>query len=142
MKSNTHDLYQMVYIMTDNDIRIKIATLCGFTNIHEASREEALEMSAFMGEDSHIGMIIGVPSPEQSHYYNRTMEIPDYPNDLNAVYQAEKHLVNDSNEISWIDNLALSCPSKDYHNTRGMLQTTARQRSEALILTFSELCDN
>lgn len=108
--------------MTDNEIRIAIAEKCGWKlddgGIHYRDPE-------------------GFYRPTGSMLNFKAGGLPDYPNDLNAMHEAEKTLNNEkvnlwyryANELSfgvWRDSLP------DAH----LINATARQRAEAFCRTL------
>lgn len=100
--------------------RIKIAEVCGWKNIRIT--EIVLpddEYLAPVGKHAHIECINGSYAPDGT-------EIPDYPNDLNAMHEAEKYIMDENSIIylEWLERL--SCP---WH-------ATAAQRAEAFLKTL------
>jgi hypothetical protein len=55
---------------------------------------------------------------------------PDYPNDLNAMHEAEKFCINETNEALYRNFLVLQSNEWKYH------RTTASQRAKALLRTL------
>ena len=111
----------------EQQLRIAIAEACGWTDVRITPEEG----HGYMSE-----RIVGL-HPEQSNPDNSEW-LPDYPNDLNAMHDAEKVLLRgyeDDPELSelWSDyqtNLILACPAYlSYH-------ATAAHKSEAFCRTL------
>ena len=59
-------------------------------------------------------------------------EIPGYPNDLNAMHEAEKVL----SPQQWTDYVTLLCAMTRDRNGEGLVFATAPQRAEAFLITL------
>ena len=99
--------------MTDDQIRIAIAEWCGWRSYHDCLH--------ILYWNESLGELI------QDAYMSHAL--PDYPNDLNAVHEAEKKL--DVNPWQQYINL-LPDIIEDW---RSPIHATARQRCEALLKT-------
>jgi hypothetical protein len=99
--------------MTDNEIRIAIAEACGW--------------SKFM-------MGTGVPPGHEKEWSDYVHPLPDYPNDLNAMHEAEKMLIGDQ-RLEYYGHLLKSSGNSEIKNT---IQSTARQRAEAFLRTIGK----
>lgn len=116
--------------MTDSDkLRIKVAELLGWTEI------EFLTIEATTGYSPTQRVCLGVL--DQNSPYKDS--VPDYPNDLNAIHEAERKLlttvdlqakyIRHVKNLSWDINFTMA----DGWGTFA----TAQQKAEALVLTFS-----
>ncbi len=99
--------------------RIKIAEACGWTLC------EYVES---------IGLAKGFPPlnnpPSYGTYENGIAELPDYPNDLNAMHEAEKVL--DYNQLREMeDSVSFQFAVYPFH-------ATASQRAEAFLRTIGK----
>lgn len=93
--------------------RIKVAELCGFTNIGESNLD--------------IEFCLWGISPDTKQW----KEIPEYLSDLNAMHEAEKMLQDDKQEI-YAGNIIITCGFQGYK----IAHATAAQRAEAFVLTM------
>lgn len=121
--------------MTDEELRIRVAELYGWTHIH-IDRDW---MDSF--DDFNSTALVGVPPGATFVGSGSYEEIPNYPNDLNAMHEAEKILLNKDPQWKgfasadrYFDKLA----SVVGYNTGIMplVFATARQRAEALVKTM------
>lgn len=100
--------------MTSNEIKIVIAEACGIKDCGE--REGCFRFSDGKGRN-----------------YSHVNDLPDYPNDLNAIHEAEKQL-NSPQQRTYVEYL---CKGFDgvRNQTVALYHATARQRAEAFIKT-------
>ena len=84
-------------------------------------------------------------NPSSDYWVYDVWELPDYLNDLNAIVQAEIdcHMFTswDTTEV-WIKNLKLAVIGRDTYSEPDwsfVLQATAAQRCEALIVTLEDI---
>lgn len=99
---------QEVQALTDDELRVKVAVLCG--------REQRPD-GYWYPENSRVGM----------------QGIYDYPNDLNACHEMEKLLLH-RNDWSWCNyDQKLSKMTSSWK-----WNATARQRCEAFVLTLTQ----
>ena len=112
--------------MTAEEQRIKIAELCGWSNVHKTG--EQFDSEPLM--DKGIGLV-GFRNLTVTK--ERQLEVvPDYLNDLNACHEFEKTLVDEHEGTKWTYKQRL----------KTMLGAswgfaTAEQRCEALVLTMT-----
>lgn len=104
--------------MTDEEKNIKIAELCGWSNIR-------------------IGVLFTVlcgTVPRKNKYCRKKwIPIPDYLNDLNAMYEAEQILENQK----FYHYYAVLCQIVlDEEKGCHFASATARQRADAFLLTI------
>jgi hypothetical protein len=68
------------------------------------------------------------------------MSIPDYPNDLNAMHEAEKKLLGEGDDWGvYCDTLMdVVVKSGGYHAAELYIHTTAAQRAEAFLKTIGK----
>jgi hypothetical protein len=112
--------------VSDNEIRIAIAEACGWKKLADGKWASPEMVGAFF-------------SP------------PDYPNDLNSMYEAQKVLLTDSEKIeaycsallhTKIDVIEDGTPYKtdlfDEYGWFGCVHATARQRAEAFLRTVGK----
>ena len=69
-------------------------------------------------------------SPKPPHMYEK---VPDFINDLNAMHEAEKHLMDHAN--AWEDYCILL--RRGYARPDGAIGSTAAQRAEAFLKTLN-----
>lgn len=114
--------------MTLDEKRIAIAKVCGWTKCH-----------SFVGEyDKHgrIGKVFGNHPIEQV-----SREIPDYFNNLNAMYEAEKFLKSEVMNVRYWSFLkeivakGYNVPIEDIQE-EDMFHISASQRAEAFGLAY------
>lgn len=98
--------------MTDAEIRVAIAEKCGWTQL-----EQRYDCKGW------CGIMPG------SKY--QKLPLPDYPNDLNAVHEAESVVFNKNDWTRYTDFLIDLVP-KD----QSPIRATAHQRCEALLRTW------
>jgi hypothetical protein len=104
--------------MNNDKIRIAIAEICGWTEIHLAG----------YGDEVNTKALVGKFMPTQIGFH----EIPDYPNCLNAMHEAEATLGS--------FEMPMECDSltSKYWNilcdaSNCYVHATARQRAEAFL---------
>jgi hypothetical protein len=104
--------------MTDQQKRIRIAEKCGWTDIKE-------KWSGIYGEPTELG------GKNKNYLWRR---VPDYLNDLNAMHEAERQILNEETWQIYRHNL-----TKITFNTgEDEVSATARQRADAFLLTIGE----
>ena len=121
--------------LTDDELRIKVAELCGWEDIHEP--KDALERYFCKVYNSDlVGYNRGRP---------KRVVVPNYPADMNAMHEAEQHLFLTGIRRNgkpcdrygtidhYCDNLLLTTQKPRFE-----LEATARQRAEAFILTLTK----
>lgn len=120
--------------MTDNEIRIAIAEKCGYK--HEWLHGRKVPSQDFNLPD---GDSLVWKTPDGG-YFGDESGLPDYPNDLNAMHEAEKTLnPNEQNEYyehSLREVTGYGLMSIRHQNTRKIVSADARQRCEALLRTW------
>jgi hypothetical protein len=107
--------------MTNEQINIAIAEVCGWTSIRY---------------NSIHGKWMGTQPQEDRDAYH----LPDYCNDLNAMHEAENHLPSDKKEDYWYqlyENCRRSVFSRVEDNYK-MLHATAAQRARAFLKTINK----
>ena len=100
--------------MSDDELRIEVAKLCGW----RYPKWNGSWMVAWREEHPHV-----------------TKEIPDYPNDLNAMYEVEKILV-EVQKRKYANVLLNIIKPDEYYGEYDIIHATARQRAEAFIKTM------
>lgn len=115
--------------MTPEQQRIAIAEACGWTGIHE---EVHPTITYMWGYDSKF-----------KHPKARRM-VPNYPNDLNAMHEAEKVLINFTNVLNYhCDLLEVVVRTRRLDAGRKWpfslcINATAAQRAEAFLRTIGK----
>ena len=109
--------------MTNDEIRIKIAEACGWTHVE---KEEG-------------GAIYGYPKINSC----RLFAIPNYPEDLNAMYDALAHLTPEELRQWAVELTAIVLENNsgawwdlDISETAQVLNATAAQQAEAFLKTL------
>jgi hypothetical protein len=123
--------------LSDEQLRIKVAELCGFTDIFcediPSECDSRYRSRRLVGLPRHDGP--GGPYSLGWH------PIPDYPNDLNAIHDAEMILTEEQFSdyvMALFKMFYITNPNKDFLPDRTVMCATARQRSEALVLTMEK----
>jgi hypothetical protein len=101
--------------MTDEQINIKIAEACGWSELNV----------------SHMGAVTSAIPPKELYKRDRR-EIPNYTSDLNAMHEAEKTIKGTPHWNTYETMLARSVSGDN-----GMFHITASQRALAFISTLS-----
>ena len=121
---------EQVKAMTDEELRIRVAELLGWTNICEESHYSYDDME-------HCDVLCGVSKTGCKD------EVPNYPRDLNACHKMEETLT----DIQFCKYVQILCG----HTTTGIkiqwggpdagraCRATARQRCEAFIIAKEEV---
>lgn len=118
--------------MTDEELRIKVAELCGW------KRREVFEPSF-----ADPSKLVSRGRKWHNPINDLPQRLPDYPNDLNAMHEAEKALTDDEHS-RFSDHLgSILCDGKYYHWSdggamRGFVSATAHQRAEAFVKTLTK----
>jgi hypothetical protein len=117
--------------LSDDELRIKVAELCGWKNIEPYRPNGCQLFKDLFG--LHIGM------------FGR---LPDYPNDLNAMHEAEKLLITcprlDSTDTikgrtDWYSSDLMRVMGGARRSSLfSISHATARQRAEAFVLTMGK----
>lgn len=127
--------------MTAEDRRIKVAELTGWINgakVLDPKEKGRTRVSTAMGKYTWL-------SPTGTSWAYDSDELPNYLNDLNAIVQAEIdcHMFSSWDTKSvWIKNLKLAVLGRDCFSLPDwgfVLQATAAQRCEALVMTLEEI---
>lgn len=101
--------------MTRDEQRIAIAEACGWTEVTPSS-------------------VAGIsPVGRECQGANWGKPIPDYPNDLNAMHEAEKVLT----DAQWITYIAKLHDDVVIYPTKRAVTATAAQRAEAFLRTLN-----
>src|SRR6266581_1956651 len=110
--------------MSDNEIRIAIAEACGWT--FKGDNTMLAKDAAWFG---------GVPNVWYPPNSKKSRGLPDYPNDLNAMHEAEELLVKQNIYGDFMNALTAKVCQDAYepinHDTRTIwrcFHATARQR--------------
>ena len=111
--------------MTDQEIRIAIAEAFGWKQVKEVIRWS-----------KHVIKLPG--GKKVAAMVHKEDELPDYPNDLNAMHEAESS-ISPAQIPQWIKNLAdiaikQACYGPCDHSY-WIVMSTARQRAEAFLKT-------
>lgn len=112
--------------MTDEEINIAIAEACGW---RKCTRGCGCEQPHWdHPEDVKLG-----------GHGERIYELPDYCNDLNDMYEAEKILTHDKQMqyVRYIANPWDTDPNGNYWKMWLCASATARQRAEAFLKTLN-----
>ncbi len=84
------------------------------------------------------GQTYGIPPNGENHHWQ---QFPDYPNDLNAMHEAEKR-IPDEDFMEYVNRLeGLYLDLSENQSTAGSHCATASQRAEALLRTFKKWKD-
>lgn len=114
--------------MTPEKQRIAIAEVCGWGNVH----------FDYLDEEAP-GDVCGIPPRNVGKNKNHDI-VPDYPNDLNAMHEAET-IIGDSIWEDYRDALCGVCAtdcSIDNKRTNQWWRATAAQRAKALLKTIGK----
>lgn len=128
--------------LTDDEKRIKVAELCGWTYVRVANREERIRFSLNTGYDSPPGDICGVVPGRISEKDDDWVDVvPDYLHDLNAMRDAEKLLFDVTRnsmrgDLVYLDELANTTGTSRAGVQQELVMATAAQRAESLVLTL------
>lgn len=121
--------------ISDEEIRIKVAELCGWVNNGANYWHKNGEVRALNDECSDGCGGIG----------DDIKGLPKYDSDLNAMYEAEEFGKNNDEHWTekWLEELALVLSddeTNDYLNVGKyeLIHSTARQRAEAFILAMNK----
>jgi hypothetical protein len=107
----------------DNDqLRSIVAHICGFMNIKKLRTCSA-----------HDGLVGRLLCPDMK---TRTVHVPDYCNDLNAMHEAEKQM--STGEHSFYLRTLAGITTNNPDDLGIAVFATARQRAEAFVLTMEE----
>lgn len=118
--------------MTDEQLRIKMAELCGWKYAGKWSPAGKPYPEDHHGTKFDIG---------KNHVGCSCHRLPDYPRDLNAMHEAEKTFSTYGKEQEYYKNLIGVVYVWDYScgiNGAKVAHATARQRAEAFVLTMEE----
>lgn len=112
--------------MNDQQINQTIAKACGWTEIHDSG-------------PWHHHKPWGYPPQPPGAGGNAYKYVPDYCNDLNAMYEAEEQM----DEIDWVffmTELAglVRLPKQAEVQIKQLLHATARQRAKAFLRTLGK----
>lgn len=102
--------------MTDKQINAAIAEVCGWTEIQNTTDG-----------------CYGLKSPTRGY-----IRIPDYCNDLNAMHEAEKVLMQNGNWRMGEYEARLFHSVEEMNNVSLYFHATARQRAEAFLRTLGK----
>ena len=118
--------HEEVAKLTDEEIRIKVAELCGWKSI-EPYKPEGCQLYKDL-----FGLKRG-----------RFGQIPNYPQDLNACHEMEKCLrltgVEGTGYVGYLEQIVLGAPWPEYDANKilHMTRATARQRCNAFVMTLT-----
>jgi hypothetical protein len=114
--------------VTDQDINIAIAELCGW-------KKENIPVGSMMGADPQ-----GWPKSKVWYFPHH---LPDYCNDLNAMHEAEEQLGASDCDYVWhlAWNLKLNFYDRTIIDIYKVLHATARQRARALLRINGKLLE-
>ncbi len=103
--------------MTPEEQRIAIAEACGWKNV-----------------DAGSGRVWGVTTRHKGtpSEFDVCVDVPNYPNDLNAMHEAEKVLTNEQLEVY------CNILHKPNHGVYWAIHSTASQRAEAFLRTIGK----
>jgi len=111
--------------LSDEEIRIKVAELCGWHSV---------EIRPYVDTKNPLGVEKG-----QAIWPHTLKRIPNYPQDLNAMHEAEKLLPEDMDtRCLYADFLTFTTDGiwRDAKRRFECATATARQRAEAFALTM------
>jgi hypothetical protein len=126
--------------MTDTELRIKVAELCGyvFEHRHKGSRQWA-EIIVILKDGKSAGSFFpGDRASDRGREMIDKAGVPDYPSDLNAMHEAEKALDREQG-VKYRLRLMFNSdgPKAVFHTIEAALcHATARQRAEAFAATL------
>lgn len=111
--------------LTDDELRIKVAELCGWTEI---SKKEA----SVIGWD-----YLGKPSKDLTAFY----AVPRYSTDLNAMHEAEKIVLNMGDEWGRYTDILIDLivQEQGYQAAELLVYAPARKRAEAFVLMMETI---
>ncbi len=114
--------------MTDRELNTEVAKILGWTDIFLQTNE--------LG-DRLFGT---VKSPED--FFGTVYPVPNFCNNLDKIHEAESRaLITKQLQIDFVENLTYIVETgffEDYSEAYIAIHSTARQRCEALIATFSK----
>lgn len=113
--------------MTDQQMRVAVAEMCGWRRL----------------ELPHPIFVKAWEHPDHPYAWREEKELPDYPNDLNAVHEAEKLMLKTEKQCAEcavaLASLCKGFPYDPFHGTAGYVwHATARQRCEALLRVWGK----
>lgn len=115
--------------MTPEAQRLAIAKFCGFTNINPK------DVWVETGESDAL-----VHTFEGDHTLGYRRFVPDYPNCLNAMAEAEIYIDNrhEPRYYEWLDNISHGWDnrSRDVFAKRGVVSASSAVRAEAFLRTL------
>lgn len=120
--------------MSPEEQRIAIAEACGYEFRDESARyPKEQDWQKYKAVYSPNGGFIGLCRP-------RFMCIPHYASDLNAMHEAENHLITETNYYDFLNTLhiVMGRPQKGAWPIRA----TAGERSEALLKVIGKWKDS
>jgi len=106
--------------MTDEQINIKIAELCGWGF-----------KQRFLGEPYSTAPKEMTAKLDPAHWNRNLYELPNYTADLNAMHEAEKRLTDIDDRLLYDKALAETTSGFTYH-------ATARHRAEAFLRVLGQ----
>ena len=112
--------------LSDEEKRIKVAELCGWSDINPKARGASANWTTINGRN-----------PAKSHFNYEA--VPDYLNDLNAMHEAERAVPTGKMRTYAIElhhSSGLHDISLGAHMWRFMQSATAAQRAEAMAVTM------
>jgi len=107
--------------MTEEQMRIAIAEACGWTEI--------VHHKLHAGNEGLLGTHIAADGVRDRDW------VPDYLNDLNAMHEAEKVLVEKGVNSWWAYVALINRHNPTPFGLETAVQATARQRAEAFLKT-------
>ena len=129
--------------MTPDQQRTKVAELCGWTNIRVENN--------FEYEGGHLEKRTLVGNRNGPYDGNLILEVPDYLEDLNAMYDAYGKVLglcgecktNGFDHLDYIENLCKVMGLQDQEDwctneVEAVHNATAAQRAEALVMTMEK----
>ena len=127
--------------LSPDEQRIKVAELCGWKNCGYRFQDGKInddgvfvpKGEATLSVSGH-GILTGEASWSKTSI---TAAVPDYCNDLNAMYEAEQiALLHKDYHYNYTINLIIVCDAIDWRiDPCNIVHATASQRAEALYLT-------
>jgi hypothetical protein len=108
--------------MNRNEIRITIAKACGWEDIHNQPFTDHLHC--------HYDLLFGTPRYDGQLVHDAE-QLPDYPNDLNAMHEAEKMLTPKQRNRYNAELRSLCADIDIWH-------ATAAQRAEAFCRAINQ----
>jgi hypothetical protein len=119
--------------MKEEKQQIAIAEICGWINCISPHADEYHFLT-----DLELGLAMGAPVGRNCQLYSDGLHyaIPNYPNDLNAMHEAEKVL--QQHMAKWWNYTSQLAAANSTLGAGGEAHATAKQRAEAFLRVFGK----